>query len=60
MLDGAARTTGSSTTGVFATDRAEALAWLRENMAPGDVVVIKASRGVELDKLAAVLVEENP
>ena len=60
MLDGAARTTGSTTRGVFAADRAEALAWLRENMAPGDVVVVKASRGVELDKLAAVLVEENP
>ena len=38
----------------------QALAWLRENMAPGDVVVVKASRGAELDKLAAVLVEENP
>jgi UDP-N-acetylmuramoyl-tripeptide--D-alanyl-D-alanine ligase len=60
MLDGATRITQSSTTGVFAADRAEALAWLRENIAPGDVVVVKASRGAELDKLAEVLVEENP
>jgi UDP-N-acetylmuramoyl-tripeptide--D-alanyl-D-alanine ligase len=60
MLEGVTRIAGSPTTGVFAADRAEALAWLRENIAPGDVVVVKASRGAELDKLAAVLVEENP
>lgn len=60
LLDGVLRHPDSPTTGVYAADRAEALAWLRENIAPGDVVVIKASRGAELDKLAEVLVEENP
>jgi len=59
ILDGAAHLTESPTTGVFAPDRAAALAWLRENLAPDDVVVVKASRGAELDKLAEVLVEEN-
>ncbi|CUR54015.1 putative UDP-N-acetylmuramoyl-tripeptide:D-alanyl-D-alanine ligase [metagenome] len=60
LLDGVIRHTDSPTSGVYATDRAEALAWLRENIAPGDVVVVKASRGAELDKVAEVLVEENP
>jgi len=60
LLDGVARRPGSPTSGVYAADRDAALAWLRENIAPGDVVVVKASRGAELDKLAEVLVEENP
>ncbi|MGD9959616.1 UDP-N-acetylmuramoyl-tripeptide--D-alanyl-D-alanine ligase [Nocardioides sp.] len=60
LLDGVIQHTESSTTGVYAADRAAALAWLRENIAPGDVLVVKASRGAELDKVAEVLVEENP
>ncbi len=60
LLDGATKRSDSPTTGVYAADRGEALAWLRENIAPGDVIVVKASRGAELDKLAEVLVEENP
>jgi UDP-N-acetylmuramoyl-tripeptide--D-alanyl-D-alanine ligase len=60
MLDGAA-TWGADgeTTAVHAADRAEALLWLRENIAPGDVVLVKASRGAELDKVAAALVDEE-
>ena len=46
-------------TAVQTADRAEALAWLRENMAPGDVVLVKASRGAELDRVAAALVNEE-
>jgi UDP-N-acetylmuramoyl-tripeptide--D-alanyl-D-alanine ligase len=46
-------------TAVQTADRAEALAWLRENMAPGDVVLVKASRGAELDRVAAALVDEE-
>ncbi len=60
LIDGVIQHTDSPTHGVYAADRAEALAWLRENIAPGDVVVVKASRGAELDKVAEVLVEENP
>ncbi len=63
LLDGATSVTGSATRGVFAADQAAALAWLRENVAPGDVVVVKASRAAELDRLADALVlavvEEN-
>jgi UDP-N-acetylmuramoyl-tripeptide--D-alanyl-D-alanine ligase len=46
-------------TAVQTADRAEALAWLRENMAPGDVVLVKASRGAELDRVAEALVNEE-
>jgi len=46
-------------TAVQTADRAAALAWLRENMAPGDVVLVKASRGAELDRVAAALVDEE-
>jgi len=54
MLAGAA---DSATTGVYVPDRDAALAWLRSNIGPGDIVVVKASRGAELDKLAAAFVE---
>ena len=59
MLEGATNGTqqDGGTTAVHAADRAEALAWLRENLRPGDVVLVKASRAAELDRVAAVLVE---
>jgi UDP-N-acetylmuramoyl-tripeptide--D-alanyl-D-alanine ligase len=56
MVNGAA---DHDITAVQTADRAAALAWLRENMAPGDVVLVKASRGAELDRVAAVLVNEE-
>jgi UDP-N-acetylmuramoyl-tripeptide--D-alanyl-D-alanine ligase len=37
-------------------DRAEALAALEERLQPGDVVLVKASRGIELDRLVDDLV----
>jgi UDP-N-acetylmuramoyl-tripeptide--D-alanyl-D-alanine ligase len=40
-------------------DRAEALAVLEERLRPGDVVLIKASRGIELDLLVDQLVESR-
>jgi UDP-N-acetylmuramoyl-tripeptide--D-alanyl-D-alanine ligase len=36
-------------------DNAAAIAWLREHLRPGDVVLIKASRGARLDEIAAAL-----
>jgi len=57
MLDGIAGAAESATTGVYVPDRDDALAWLRSNMRPRDIVVVKASRGAELDKLAAAVVE---
>jgi len=56
MLDGVA---DHGVTAVHAPDRDSALAWLRENMARGDVVLVKASRGAELDRVAAALVNEE-
>jgi UDP-N-acetylmuramoyl-tripeptide--D-alanyl-D-alanine ligase len=40
-------------------DRAEALAALEERLQPGDVVLVKASRGIELDLLVDALVESR-
>lgn len=37
--------------------RDEALAWLRKNVAAGDVVLVKASRAAELEKVALSLIE---
>lgn len=45
--------------GVVVSDRDEALAWLRLNRRPDDVIVVKASRAAELERLATVVVEEN-
>jgi UDP-N-acetylmuramoyl-tripeptide--D-alanyl-D-alanine ligase len=38
--------------------RDEALAWVRENVAAGDVVLVKASRGAALEHVADGLLEE--
>jgi UDP-N-acetylmuramoyl-tripeptide--D-alanyl-D-alanine ligase len=54
MVEG---TADSPTTGVYVPDRDAALAWLRSNIGPGDIVVVKASRGAQLDKLAAAVVD---
>ncbi len=48
----AARNAGMDTRSIHAAgDRAAALALLRDLIRPGDVVLLKASRGVELDRL---------
>ena len=37
--------------------RDEAIAWLRKNVVPGDVVLVKASRGVALEHVADALLD---
>jgi UDP-N-acetylmuramoyl-tripeptide--D-alanyl-D-alanine ligase len=59
MVDGAAKVTSWSGTATFVEDRAAALAWLRENVAAGDVVLVKASRGAALELVAEGLLEEE-
>ena len=59
MVDGAAKVTSWSGTAVSVEDRAAALAWLRENVAAGDVVLVKASRGAALELVAEGLLEEE-
>lgn len=44
---------------VFVEDNEAAVRWLREHVAPGDVVLLKASRGARLDEVAAALLEET-
>jgi UDP-N-acetylmuramoyl-tripeptide--D-alanyl-D-alanine ligase len=44
---------------VFVEDRGAALAWLRENVAAGDVVLVKASRGATLELVAEGLLREE-
>jgi len=45
---------------VFVEDNDQALAWLRQNLTPGDVVLLKASRAAELELVAAALVDDDP
>ena len=45
---------------VFVPDNDAAVAWLREHLAPGDVVLVKASRGAQLDQVADALLEVAP
>ena len=44
---------------VLTAGRDEAMAWVRENVAAGDVVLVKASRGAALEKIADGLLEEE-
>ena len=59
MVDGAGKVTSWSGTAVFVEDRTAALAWLRENVVAGDVVLVKASRGAALELVAEGLLEEE-
>lgn len=43
---------------VFVADQDEALAWLRKSLTAGDVVLFKASRAAELERLAESVIEE--
>ena len=45
---------------VFVEDNAAALAWLRANLRPGDVVLLKASRAAGLETVAEALVADSP
>ena len=44
---------------VFVADNDEALAWLRQHLRPGDVVLVKASRAAALERVAEALLEEE-
>ena len=57
ILDGA-RTAGFALGSLFHFDDATAAArWLRETIRPGDLVMLKASRGIGLDRAVAALEE---
>lgn len=45
---------------ILTAGRAEALAWVRENAAGSDVVLVKASRGVALEAIAQGLLANEP
>jgi len=47
--------TGAGERSTFVDDNAAAIAWLRENAAAGDAILVKASRGARLDEVAAAL-----
>jgi len=42
---------------IFLPDAEAAGAWLRENLKPGDVVLVKGSRGVRLERAIAFLID---
>ncbi len=44
----------------FVPDQEAALAWLREQVRPGDVILFKASRAAALERLAAALLDDVP
>ena len=46
---------GAGETAILLADNAAAVAWLAENLAEGDAVLLKASRGARLDEVAATL-----
>ncbi len=46
---------GAGARGVALADNDAAVDWLRHNLAPGDVVLVKASREARLDEVAAAL-----
>ena len=45
---------------VFVDDNDAALAWLRDNLSAGDVVLLKASRAAALERVAEALLTEEP
>ena len=44
---------------VFMEDKDQALAWLREHVEPGDVVLVKASRAAALETVAEALLADD-
>jgi len=57
LVDGAAAAGGNAS---FIQTPEQAGVWMRSNLRPGDVVLLKASRGVRLEKALAELGEELP
>lgn len=60
MFEGAENITPRRGRAVAVADRDGALAWLRENVGAGDVVLVKASRGPALEILAKRLIAMGP
>ncbi|HEY9565223.1 MAG TPA: UDP-N-acetylmuramoyl-tripeptide--D-alanyl-D-alanine ligase [Nocardioides sp.] len=60
MATGAEQVTDRRGTAVCVADRDAALAWLRENIRAGDVVLVKASRGAALELVADGLIDMGP
>lgn len=59
LLEGATSTPGWRGEAFLTAGRAEALARVRENVAAGDVVLVKASRGAALETIADGLLEDE-
>ncbi len=59
IAQGARTTPGWLGEAIVTVGRDEALAWVRENVAAPDVVLVKASRGAALEKIADGLLEEE-
>jgi UDP-N-acetylmuramoyl-tripeptide--D-alanyl-D-alanine ligase len=59
IAEGAVATPGWPGKAVRTAGRDAAVAWVRENVAAEDVVLVKASRGAALEKIADVLLEEE-
>ncbi|MGZ8751104.1 MAG: UDP-N-acetylmuramoyl-tripeptide--D-alanyl-D-alanine ligase [Pseudonocardia sp.] len=59
IAEGARETPGWPGTAILTAGRDEALAWVRENVAAEDVVLVKASRGAALEFIADGLTEEG-
>ncbi|GGO69672.1 UDP-N-acetylmuramoyl-tripeptide--D-alanyl-D-alanine ligase [Nocardioides deserti] len=58
IAEGARSVAGWRGEAMLTAGRDEALAWVRENAAAGDAVLVKASRGVALEVLAEGLLED--
>jgi UDP-N-acetylmuramoyl-tripeptide--D-alanyl-D-alanine ligase len=56
LVEGAARHGGEA---IFVPTPEEAGAWLKANLRPGDAVLLKASRGVRLERTLAALTEDG-
>ena len=54
LVEGAA---AGGTKAIFVATPEEAGAWLKENLRPGDTVLLKASRGVRLERALAALTD---
>jgi UDP-N-acetylmuramoyl-tripeptide--D-alanyl-D-alanine ligase len=57
--DGAGGVTGWAGESIRTAGRDDALRWVRHNVAPGDVVLVKASRGAALEHVAEALLTDE-
>jgi len=60
IASGAAGVSGWTGEAVATAGRDEAMAWVRENVASADVVLVKASRGAALEHIADGLLDAGP